>query len=585
MIVKTRICASVMIRGVREFVFQQSQKVCYITNQYPASPPISCTVQSNTYYDTSCGTITNPDLCYIHQLSTGGWEPYCAPTLSCTTVSCSNCGNCCVPNCSGKTCGTDGCGGSCGSCGGGQTCNGSGQCEPTNICSGKACVANTGGNPGTSCSAPGSGNATCGGCIQNGGAPPNGCDDANVCTTDTCNLGTGLCSHANTCTVTGNCTINPNPALVGSNVVFNANPSGGISPYTCDWSGPVSGVNGTGVGCSRSYIPGGSGGPWTTETVKIHDNAGNSYTPPACPSYSVQDFTVSASPLTLSITTGGASGQITVTAHSVNGFSAASADFTFGYSKPAPLPAGLTGSWTGGLNHCLVPANGTCSRTFDVAAPTYGPGNVVFTFIGTYAPILTTRSAPNVTVQVSTGGCVKDCSGKCGGPDGCGGTCTNNCGGGTFCNGSNTCVPNNICSSKACIVNPGNPGTACVDNTSCGGCITDTGAPPNGCDDGDPCTTDTCTLSTGICKHSGSCSGVGVNCAVNPNPALVGDLVTFDANPSGGTAPYTCIWRNGPAQINGPGACTQTYTPTVGNPPGPFSPGGVGTNLGFRVLP
>ena len=406
----------------------------------------------------------------------------------------------CTPDCTGQTCGDDGCGNpnGWGTCSGTTpTCNSSGQCVPTNICGGgggsaTACLANSGGVNGTACTS----NAICGGC-----SVASDCNDSNSCTTDACTVSTGLCTHTNTCgAVSGTCTINPNPALVGSNVVFNSSPSGGISPYTCDWSGPVSGINGTGITCSPSYIPG-SGGPWTTEVVTVHDSNGSSYTPPACPSYTVQDFSVSAAPTTLPLVKGGASGQFTVTAHSVNGFTGT---VTFSYSAPASLPAGFTGVWTSGLNSCIVPANGTCSKTFDVAAPSFGPGNVVFTFKGTYNGTIT-RTAPNVTASVTTGACTPVCSGKCGGSDGCSGTCPNTCTAGNFCNTSFVCVPTNICSGKACVVNSsGVSGITCAtpgtSNPTCGGCSIN-----SDCDDGNACTTDTCTVSTGLCSYSGTC--------------------------------------------------------------------------------
>jgi len=85
------------------------------------------------------------------------------------------------------------------------------------------------------------------------------------------------------------------------------------------------------------------------------------------------------------------------------------------------------------------------------------------------------------------------------------------------CDDKNPCTSNG-CEAKtgACVFKPGNTGAKCDDGDKCtagdkcgvqngkGTCL---GGKANGCDDKQPCTTDTCDPTTGKCKHAAAASG------------------------------------------------------------------------------
>jgi hypothetical protein len=194
----------------------------------------------------------------------------------------------------------------------------------------------------------------------------------------------------------GPCTIIPDPALIGSLVTFDANPGGGTGSYTCDWSsGPgvtmsdTFAFNSAGHGCTRTYTPGSSnGGPWTPQVV-VHDSGGSSLPIITCPSYVVQDYSISAAPSTTSVLPGQTK-WYTVTASSIHGFAG---DILIDQSTA--LPSGISETWAGcdGTKPtctCTVPAGGTCSISYGTAvASTFtGPwADTTLNFIGSYPPI------------------------------------------------------------------------------------------------------------------------------------------------------------------------------------------------------
>jgi len=112
-------------------------------------------------------------------------------------------------------------------------------------------------------------------------------------------------------------------------------------------------------------------------------------------------------------------------------------------------------------------------------------------------------------------GCLPNCAGKACGDDGCGGIC-GVCEGGETCDGDGQCV-GSLCGPEACSGNgvclPEDGSCLCFDDyvgDQCNACAPGLAGYPDcvsavcfglDCDDGDPCTTDSCVVELGGCQN------------------------------------------------------------------------------------
>ena len=194
--------------------------------------------------------------------------------------------------------------------------------------------------------------------------------------------------------LTAACTVNgstaPVTVLVTSYVVYNANPNP-ASGSTCDWNPgtPLPGAFDTAAGSScvpnfpiYTAIAGGI----FSESVTVTN--GSNFVTSSCPALTVQDFSLSVSPLSATALPSSVVAY-TVTASSVNGFTG-----QINLVQSTTLPSGVSAAWNPMSQFCTVPAGGSCSATYTV---TVGAGasavDIGLVFHGTYAPVLTTRSA------------------------------------------------------------------------------------------------------------------------------------------------------------------------------------------------
>ncbi len=436
---------------------------------------------------------------------------YVPPTSTCTTAADCNDNDACT---------TDAC--NAGSCSHTPiTCNDNNACTTDSCSPASGCVFSPVAN-GTACS---DGNACNGAESCQGGnctpGTPLNCDDGLACTVDSCNSGSG-CVHTDNCPSgslcnhsTGNC--DQPPALPIAN--------GATWKYLKGTAEPAPGdlTSWTHVGYDdSSWSSGASGfGYGDNDDATVLSDMQNTY----ASVYIRKTFTVAnpavVTQLTLTVdyddayiayingvevtrsaSMGGTAGTPTAfnalapTGHEASGGDAGSSPQPPEVTHPSPsvLVAGVNVIAIHGHNQTLASSD--------------------FSLI------------PSLTATV--GGCVNasDCNDNnaCT-TDACNaGSCTHTP---ITCNDNNSCTTDTCNPASGCVYTPVTDGTACADGNACNGAETcqsgncSPGTPLN-CDDGDPCTTDTCDGQNG-CQHApipGCCHNAG---ECNDNSACTTD--------------------------------------------------------------
>ena len=113
----------------------------------------------------------------------------------------------------------------------------------------------------------------------------------------------------------------------------------------------------------------------------------------------------------------------------------------------------------------------------------------------------------------------------CNGTETCNATGTCAPGTALTCNDGNPCTTDSCSASTGCVTAPAAAGTSCSDGDMCNGAETCSrgthmcvaGRAVN-CDDGDSCTTDGCTPATGMCTHTTICDAGTMGHDAGPGP-------------------------------------------------------------------
>jgi len=533
---------------------------------------------------------TGADTCNGSQLrcATHAGNP-CAGGPQCNNVCDETLDNCAVAGgtpCTddGNACTDDQCNGA-GSCthpNNTAPCDDGDACTTVDVCAGGTCVGSTPPNcddgntctdddcdPGSGCThtnntAPCSdGSActvgdTCSGGSCDPGAPPN-CDDGNVCTNDGCNPASG-CTHAN----------NTVPCSDGSVCTVGDTCSGGVcaggsslncddgNPCTDDGCNPVSGCT-----HSNNTAPCGDGNACTSGDAcnggacvpgpPLDCNDSNACTDDTCNPGSGCVNTNNTSPCN--------DGNACTTNDTCAGGSCA------GGSAPDCNDFNVCTTDT------CIPASG-CQHTNNAVACSDGNACTVGDVCG--GGSCTSGAAANCD---DTNPCTTD---SCNPATGCthspiAGCCNVD----SQCADSDMCSTNERCVGHACISDPvscndGNPctddscnpvsgcvhvfnnapcndGNSCTTGDACNGGTCQGGPPPN-CNDGNPCTTDSCT-PTGGCTHTN-----------NTVPCNDGLFCTVNDTCSGGSctgSPRDCSAAGGECRT---GQCNESLGQCIGPP-------------------
>ncbi|HEX4826173.1 MAG TPA: hypothetical protein VFV19_17875 [Candidatus Polarisedimenticolaceae bacterium] len=488
------------------------------------NPASGCVHTNNTAPCDDGNACTTNDTCGGGSCH-GGAAPNCNDGNPCTDDSCNPATGCVhtdntAPCDDGNACTTgDTCAG--GSCVGGPAPN----CDDGNPCTDDSC------NPASGCvhtnnTAPcDDGNActtgdTCGGGSCHGGPAPN-CDDGNPCTDDSCNPASG-CVHTNN---TAPC--NDGNACTTGDTCGGGSCHGGPAP-NCDDGNPC-----TDDSCNPS-----TGCVHTNNTAPCDD--GN-----AC-------------------TTGDTCGGGTC-----NGGPAPNCDDGNPCTDDSCNPS------TGCVhtNNTAPCDDGNACTTGD----TCGGG----TCVGGPAPNCDDGNVCTIDSCNPATGCVHDAGGANGNPCDDGNACTGVNGNEDHCNdgscqpgGTVPCDDGNVCTTDTCnpasgcvFTNntaPCNDGNACTTGDTCGGGTCHGGPAPN-CDDGNPCTDDSCNPVTGCvhtnntapcndgnaCTTGDTCGGGTCHGGAAPNCDDGNPCTDDSCNPSSG-----CVHTNNTAPCSDGNACT-----------------------------
>ena len=153
----------------------------------------------------------------------------------------------------------------------------------------------------------------------------------------------------------------------------------------------------------------------------------------------------------------------------------------------------------------------------------------------------------------------------------------------SVCTASSGCNDGNPCTTDSCVnstctftnnTNACNDGNACTPSDTCanGICV---GGPAPSCDDGSSCTTDSCNTSTGLCEHAAIVCNDGNSCTTDSCSPATGCVFTANnANPCTDANPCTAtdVCQNGVCVGQNPVVCvpdgdvctTEACSPTTG---------------------
>lgn len=405
------------------------------------------------------------------------------------------------------------------------TCNDNNACTTDSCNSASGCVF-TPVSDGTSCS---DGNACNGAESCQGGnctpGTPLNCDDGLACTTDSCNPGTG-CVHTDNCPsgslcnhTTGNCDSPPAlPIANGATWKYfkgTAEPAPGDltswTQITYDDSSWSSGASGFGYG--------------DNDDATVLSDMQNTY----ASVYVRKTFSV-ANPALVT--------QLTLTVDYddsyiayINGVEVArSASMGGTVGTPTAFNAlAASGHEASAGDSSPQPPEVTHPNPSVLVA-----GVNVIAIHGHNQTLASTDFSLIPSLTATTGGCVTpaDCNdGNACTTDACNaGTCTHTP---ITCNDNNSCTTDTCNPASGCVFTPVTDGTSCADGNACNGgetCQAGTCTPgtPLNCDDGDPCTTDSCDSVNG-CQHTpvpGCCHNAG---ECNDNNACTTDTCVSNA--------------------------------------------------------
>ncbi len=330
------------------------------------------------------------------------------------------------------------------------------------------------------------------------GASPTGCNDSNVCTTDSCDTKTG-CIFTPVANGTTNTTsfASGTGTLVSDTLVTNPDGSQSYSNFVAAPATWVAPFWSTIQGASWVWIT-----PTTTDPTKLH----------------MCQFKQTFNVATLSNVTA----TLTVAADNsllcqINGKTVVASVTNNNYSVPKVIAIKQALAIGSNTMVCTVENFG-----FPDGTPSTNPGGLAF----------------RIDLSNVFGGAACDDGNSCTSTDVCyGGQCTGIVG--QLCDDGNACTLDTCDTVKGCS-NTQKDGLPCDDGNQCtskDGCLAGkcAGGPATSCDDGNLCTTDKCDKFTG-CVFSSASTGQATNVIVTS------DATTSVIKADGSTAPAALAW-------------------------------------------
>jgi hypothetical protein len=456
----------------------------------------SCTVNSCGWAPKGGALSTGAYAC-----STGGGvTPVGAPYKACV----------CDPVCTGKVCGNDGCGGSCGTCGTNTACDANGACKCTlncddgNACTDDSCDASGCTHTGNTAACSTGKCSTGDKCVAKScvAGPAISCNDNSACTNDSCDLAKGCqnvavnCDDGNPCTndscvtATGCQHVNNTATCTDGNActqndVCNGGACKGGAALNCD----------DGLVCTTDACNPSSGCTHSNNTVACSDNN-------AC----TQNDTCGA------------------------GSCKAGSQLVCNDNNPCTDDAcdNLKGC-TINANTATCSDNNACTNGDVCSAGKCQPGNVIACDDGQVCTTDGCDAQKGCTFTANSVTC--DDGNVCSTGDTCqGGKCAGTAG--INCDDGNPCTDDPCDGKGGCATKNKADGSTCDDGDACTTTGLCTGGKCGGfqgvnCDDGLPCTLDSCDKTSG-CKHSNSSAPCD-----DGNPCTAGDACSNGACQAG----------------------------------------------------